>query len=586
MKKKINIKIFPEEKVIIASKGDILAEKIIESGININAYCNKKGICGKCFVEIKKGNIKGKTENEKKLIKQKKYRKNYRLACQYEIENEVIIRIPDESIINETLILKTGIKAQILINNTIKKYFIEIERPKISLPYSLLEVVKRELKNKRLSININQLKELSRIHKNEKYGITAVIYKDKEILNIEKNDTRDQSYGIAVDIGTTTLVVEVIDLNSGRTVDTIAEQNSQIKYGSDVISRIAYAISSRKNLDELRDSVLAALNKMIKEVLARNKLNKDRVYEIVVAANTTMNHLFLGLPVSTLAVSPYNAVFSILPELSTAEIGFKINKYCKIYIVPNIKSFVGGDISAGIIASDFENREGNYLFIDLGTNGELVLKKGDRFVTTSTAAGPAFEGMNISHGMLALPGAIYKAENTHRLILNALGKKKPKGICGTGLIDLISIFLKKGEITSKGAIKDKAKKIKITDNIFITQKDIREMQLAVAAVKAGTKMILQKFNMKLRDLDGIFIAGAFGNYLNIENSISIGLLPKISKNKIIFIGNSSIGGAKALLLSNEARKKVESLTKKIQHFSLATKHSFQQQFIDAIEFKN
>jgi uncharacterized 2Fe-2S/4Fe-4S cluster protein (DUF4445 family) len=299
-----------------------------------------------------------------------------------------------------------------------------------------------------------------------------------------------------------------------------------------------------------------------------------------------MNHLLLGLPVKSLALSPYQSVFSSLPELSSVDLEFKINRQGKVYISPNIKSFVGGDISAGLAASDLENREGNLLFIDLGTNGEIVLKTEEGFLASSTAAGPAFEGMNISCGMLALPGAIYRAEFKNQLVFSTIKNKPALGICGTGLIDLIAIFLNEGKITPQGKIKDDRQKIRISDNISITQKDVREMQLAIAAIKCGIKMILLKRQLQFEDIDGIFIAGAFGNYLNIENSMRIGLLPHIDETKVRFIGNSSIAGAKGFLLSMPARKRIESLVKNIQFFSLASDPLFQKHFIEAIEFKN
>jgi uncharacterized 2Fe-2S/4Fe-4S cluster protein (DUF4445 family) len=297
-----------------------------------------------------------------------------------------------------------------------------------------------------------------------------------------------------------------------------------------------------------------------------------------------MNHFLLGVPVKSLAVAPYNAAFSTLPELSARKIGIKINTNGKAYIVPNIKSFIGGDICAGLLASNLAHREGNYLFIDLGTNGEIVLKIGKRFIATSTAAGPAFEGMNIHSGMLALPGAIYRAEKKKEMILHTIENSAPKGICGTGLIDLVAIFLEQGIISPKGKIPHPNKKIPITENIDITQKDIREIQLALAAIKSGTQIMLTKHGLQPDMLEGIFIAGAFGNYLNIPNAMDLGLLPPIDPKKIIFIGNSSLAGAKALLLSEKARKAAEALTQKIQHVSLATDPKFQEYFIEALDF--
>jgi uncharacterized 2Fe-2S/4Fe-4S cluster protein (DUF4445 family) len=581
---KYTIKIISHHKTIKASKNELLADKIQEAGINLSVYCNKRGLCGKCFVEIVDGELPSTNEKEDFLIQQKRLSKNYRLACLYKIQGNLTVKIPRESLIQETTILTTGIQQQLFIDPAVKKYHLQLTKPGISVPESIIELFQTSLRKKELVFPINLLKNLPDILEENRYNITAVTHKENEILNVEQGDTTIYNFGIAIDIGTTTLVVELVDLNTGKTIDNSTAINSQVKFGADVVSRISYAFLSQKNMEELRNSILNTLNKMIIQLLKKNHIDPGYVYEIAAAGNTSMNHLLLGMPVKTLAKAPFNSVFTFLPELSAQELGFKINTCGKVYIAPNIKSFVGGDISSGLIASDLENKKGNYLFIDLGTNGEIVLKKGNKFIATSTAAGPAFEGTNISCGMLALPGAIYRAEQKNRLRLSTIGNKPASGICGTGLIDLIAVFLDKGTISLKGRIQAKTKRIHITGNIYITQKDVREIQLAIAAIKTGIRMILEENKVTLEQLDGIFIAGAFGNYLNIKNSMKIGLLPQINQKKVVFIGNSSLAGAKALLLSLQTRKKVESLVKKIQYISLATKPSFQENFIDALDF--
>ena len=273
-----------------------------------------------------------------------------------------------------------------------------------------------------------------------------------------------------------------------------------------------------------------------------------------------------------------------LPELPANFSGFKIHPSGKLFIVPNIRSFVGGDISAGLIASDLLNKKGSFLFIDLGTNGEIVLKTDSGSVATSTAAGPAFEGMNISCGMLALPGAIYKVRDGKSIQPETIQNQSPLGICGTGLIDAVAVSLNLGLLSPKGKILHESGKIVLTQNIFLSQKDIRELQLAVGAIKSGIRMIMEKKSLSLDLLDGIFIAGAFGNYLNIPNSIQIGILPAIPEEKIHFVGNSSIAGAKALLISSSLRTESNSLSKTIEFFSLATNVQFQEYFVDSLDF--
>jgi uncharacterized 2Fe-2S/4Fe-4S cluster protein (DUF4445 family) len=578
------VKILSHDKTVTAKKGEYLADKIQKAGINLSVYCQKRGLCGKCFIKIKEGMLSPLKEREKFLLERKKLSKKYRLACLYQIKNDLDIEIPEGSITQETFVLTTGIKTPVTLAPAVKKYHLQLEKPQLSKPFSITELLNAYFQDKDLIIPLNLLKELQGMVEQSKLKVTIVVYNDEEILNVEPKNTLSKNYGLAVDLGTTTVVVELVNLNTGKSIDTFTAANSQMRYGSDVISRISYAYSDPKNLDKLRDSILKALSQMIEQILRRNHIESSYVYEIVVAGNTTMNHLLLGMPVKSLAVAPFHPVFTRLRGLSMENLGFKINRYGKVYIVPNIKSFVGGDISAGLMASDLANRKGNYLFLDVGTNGEILLKKGNEFVVTSTAAGPAFEGMNISCGTLASPGAIYKVRYKNQFDFSTIGNKPAIGICGTGLIDLIAILLEQKKIFPQGKINDENKEILITKNLYITQRDVREMQLAVAAIKTGIRMILKEYNLKKEELDGIFIAGAFGNYLNIQNSIKIGLLPEINKEKIKFIGNSSLAGAKALLLSLPARTEIDSLVKKIKYLSLATNPLFQKYFIESLEF--
>ncbi len=578
------IKILNLDKTIRAQKGELLADKILESGIDLSLYCQKKAVCGKCFVEILEGYLPPLDEIEDFLIQKNKLGQNHRLACRYKITGNLAIHIPPESLLQKTFILKTGIKLPLAIDPFVKKYFVELNKPELNHPHSLLSELRKHFRQKNLNVPVNLLRTLPGTLKNSRFKVTAVLYDDNEILAVEPGDTTEQNFGLAVDLGTTTLVVELIDLNTGESIDTATENNSQIKYGMDIVSRISFAYNAPDNLQKLQGAILKTLSLMIKPILERNHISQDHIYEIVFAGNTAMNHLLLGIPVDTLAVSPFHAVFHRLPEFTADELGLRLNPNAKAYVAPNIKSFVGGDISAGLQATGLANRKGTHLFIDLGTNGEIVLKTEKKFVATSTAAGPAFEGMNIGSGMLAMPGAIYKAEKKNRLILHTIGKEKPQGICGTGLIDLIALFLDEGKITPSGKIGGNKGTIGITEKIAISQQDVREIQLAVAAVKTGIRLICEKYRIKKEDLDKVFIAGAFGNYLNTKNAIRIGLLPDIDPEKIVYVGNSSLAGARALLLSKPARKRTESLIKKVHYISLASDPGFQGCFVDSLNF--
>ncbi len=580
------IKIEPHKKAHRGDTGDILVDIIQKAGINLSVYCDRKGLCGKCFVEIIEGRLPPPGKHEQYLIEQKNHPPNYRLACAYKIKGDVRIRIPEESILKEAVVLTSGLRSTVPVQPAVKKFHLRLRKPEISSPFSLVEILERHLKQKRLQVSTGLLRDMGRVMEDSKYDVTVTTYKDMKLLNIEPQNTQTFSYGLAVDIGTTTLALELVNLNTGETIGTAASLNSQSIRGADVVTRISYTFKDMKKLNKLRDQIKDDINSMIDELLKKTKIDPNNVYDMVVAGNTAMNHFFLGIPVDTLALAPYNSVFSCLPELSSRELGIRINPYAKVYISPNIRSFVGGDISAGLIASDLAHKKGAYLFIDLGTNGEIVLKTEKEIIVTSTAAGPAFEGMKISCGMLALPGAIYKAKYVDKLRTFTLGKKPAKGICGTGLIDLIAIFLERGKLSSNGRINGRQKKIIIKDKIYISQNDVREMQLACAAIKTGIKMMLEEHHLTNDQLDGVYIAGAFGNYLNIKNSMKIGLLPQIDKDKIIFIGNAALAGAKTLLISTTSRNSVESLVRKIRYVSLASRPSFQKKFVEALEFSS
>jgi uncharacterized 2Fe-2S/4Fe-4S cluster protein (DUF4445 family) len=580
----LKVRILSHNKTATAKKGALLADIIGEAGIDLSLYCNGRGLCGKCFVAIVKGDPKNCDAQENELREQKHLGKNFRLACKYRVTQDVEIKIPATSILQKTPVLETGLRSDLEVNPSVKKYHFALEKPCLQNPYASLELLERVLRKKGLHISLEVLRKIPNTLEKESGKITVVIFKDSEIISVEKGDTSGKNYGLAADIGTTTLVLNLVNLNTGEKIDSVVANNTQMKYGADVISRISFAYMDPKNLEKLQQAIVSDLSRMIKNLLSNNKVEPNYVYEIVLAGNAPMNHFLLGVPVNSLSVAPFHTAFSSLPELAAKQLGLPIHPNGKVCIVPNIKSFVGGDITAGILAADLAGKEGNMLFIDLGTNGEIVLKKGQKIIATSTAAGPAFEGMNISSGMLALPGAIFKAEKKKSLSLHTIDGEPPRGICGTGLIDLVAIFINSGRITKNGVIKTQNRKISITKNTDLTQKDIREIQLATAAIKSGTQMMLEKFGLKKEELDGIFIAGAFGNYLNIRNAMTLGLLPPISTKKIFFIGNSSLAGAKVLLLSEAAKLKARTLAKKIQFVSLATDPKFQDTFIEALDF--
>jgi uncharacterized 2Fe-2S/4Fe-4S cluster protein (DUF4445 family) len=583
----LKIKVLSHGRTILAQKGEMLAEVLQRAGIPLNLFCSQRGLCGKCVVEIVKGKHSTPAEREKFWQRQKNLPQNKRLSCLFEVRSDLEINVPPGSTLQEVPILPAVSRSLVSVKPAVKKYVLKIPRPRLSSPESLLELLLEGLGVRHLKISPALLRELGPGLEKAKYKVAVVLHRDKEIIDLQPATEACGSFGLAIDVGTTTLVMELIELDTGITAASQAALNSQASRGADVVSRITYAMSGHEKAAELRTLVLDNLNRVISHILRRNRVRPSSVYEIVVSGNTAMNHLLLGVPVNSLALAPYHAVFSRLPYLSAQEVGFAVHPEAKVYISPNIKSFVGGDIASGLLASRLDRRKGNFLFIDLGTNGEIVLKTHESLIATSTAAGPAFEGMNISCGMPALAGAVYKVEDAAgKLKLSTFANKPTQGVCGTGLIDLMAIFLERGQLSPQGAILNKEKRFHIAKGISLTQADIRQMQLACAAIKTGIRLMLKRNSLKEADLDGTYIAGAFGNYLNIRNSMKIGLLPSLEEQKIVFVGNSSLAGAKLLLVSLKERERVESLIQKVRYRALASDPLFQDYFIKALELKS
>jgi uncharacterized 2Fe-2S/4Fe-4S cluster protein (DUF4445 family) len=603
------VRILPDDLSFAAVEGDVLADVLDRAGVALSLYCGRRGLCGKCLVEIVRGPLPAPGEDERAFLARRGLPLNCRLSCRYRISADLDVQVPEFSRLPRMPVLSRGVERSYPLEPDIRKIRLDVPQPALESPVALLDLVRAKFPQVKgrafaaegnlraepgapaavdLGASPDALRALIRAWEGGGPGsvLTAVLFADRELLTAEPGDTADQAFGIAVDLGTTTLVAELVDLTSGTVIDTAAALNPQVKFGSDVVSRISAAFGAPARAAELRDVVIAGLNEMIGGLCERNGVPRERVYEAVVAGNTAMNHLFLGLPVGTLAVAPYFAAFSVLPPVPVPATGLALNPAGRVIVAPNIKSFVGGDISAGLAAIDAGSHPGNFLFIDLGTNGEIVLKKGPRFTATSTAAGPAFEGMTISCGMLALPGAVYKAEDRDGgTAVETIGGLPARGVCGTGLIDLIAAALRQGRLSPQGHIGDPSQRIPVDGSVELTQKDIREVQLASAAVKTGIRMLLEANGTSAQELDAIYVAGAFGNYLNIPNAMALGLLPRVPEEKIRFIGNSSLAGARAMLLSAAERERCEALVGRIDHESLARGAAFQALFVEALEFK-
>ena len=621
----IKVTFLPDKKNIKIHKGTTILEALEKARIKINIPCGGKGICGKCKILINKG-ITTTTPIEKKLLSEEEIRKGFRLACQTKLFKDAIIEIPLEIRLDFKRVFYSNLKGDIhciknnfAIDSNLKKVFLDLKKPSLDDQRSDWGRIKDGLSSKKienisnLKISLQILKKIPILIRKADSKIIVTICND-EIIDIESGNTAKKSYGIAFDIGTTTVVGYLIDLGSGEELSAVAKTNPQIIHGDDVISRIEFIQKQKNGLEKLQKEVVNALNEIIRETTQKAKINKKNIYETVIVGNTCMHHLFLGLNPINLAPSPYIPVIKESLSLKAKDIPeLELNPTANIHILPNISAFVGADIVGGILSTSMWREDKTVLFVDLGTNGEIVLGSRERLWACSAAAGPAFEGSRISSGMRAAEGAIDKVKIDNKFIIyKVIEDGKVRGICGSGLIDLIAELLKLGLINKSGKLIDREEcnfelseeirkriikgqkgnkfllvKSKETENekpIYLTQRDIREVQLAKAAIYAGIKILLKEVNIPPEDIQKILLAGAFGNFIDKKSARRIGLIPNLPLKKIESVGNAAGRGAEMALCSKKMRELSQEISKKVKYVELSSRLDFQKEFIEVMFF--
>ncbi|MBU4601496.1 DUF4445 domain-containing protein [bacterium] len=587
---KIKVYFTKEELYVYLNYGETVYDAAIKAGIDINANCGGKGKCGKCKVKIIKGKTNKITNNEISLLSIQDVKKNIRLSCCTKIFDDIYVETLDKmsscKMLTEENSKVIKLDPFVKVYNLKENLFNENAR---SFEEQIIKNCKCEIKK----ISNEALRKFNNLNKISK---KCVIYcSEEEIIDIDACG-KNSCYGVAFDIGTTTIVGYLIDLKSGEKRDVGAMLNPQIVYGDDVITRIEYS-QRDKGLEKLNLSVINALNKIILNLCKSQNISYDKIYACSIVGNTCMTHIFMGIPVESLGEYPYLPIFTKFKKIKAKERKIKINEEGYIYILPNVSGFIGADIVSDLISSETYNTNKNFLIIDIGTNGEIVLGSKGHIICSSSAAGPAFEGSRIELGMRGQIGAIERFDPV-TFEVKVIGNTIPQGICGSGLIDIISGLIQIGAVDKKGTFTGKFKErifkknnikcFKIYEKqnkiIYITQKDIREFQMAKSAISTAIKLLLKEMDLKITDLDEILIAGAFGNYMDIENAISINIIPKIDLNKIKGIGNAAGAGAIKALLSRDFRDKCNEYAEKMKNINLTSYKEFYKMFINDINF--
>ncbi len=602
------IKFLPYNLEVFASPEETIIEIAMRCGIHINASCGGAGACNKCKIIIEEGKVKGEVIDN-----------NFYKACQTFPLSDLRVRIPVESYIDKRAeFLKPKKKASFLSKEIeklpeppFKKLYLKLQPPTIEENFSDWIRIKYTLEKEKIlnpELNINILRKLPYVLREKNFEITLNLYYDLRkdryyLIDIESGNKVSQNLGVAVDLGTTTLQLELIDLNTGEVLASISDYNPQISYGEDVISRIEFA-KRKDGLKILANSVKEKIGFLIDEMLKATKKNFDSINLISVAGNTVMSHLFLELEPKYLREYPYTPVTTEFPLIFAKELGLPFKDSTLIQLAPCKASYMGGDIVAGIVASRMAEEEPLTLFIDLGTNGEIVLGNREFLICASCSAGPAFEGGGIKNGIRAVSGAI-EAVNidpiTFEPMILTINKKPPKGICGSGIISLLANLFKVGIINKAGKFVKNIKHPRIREgeegweyvvvwkedsaigeDIVFTENDIENVIRAKGAIFAGCQILLESVGLTFEDLERIYLAGTFGNYIDLEEAITIGLLPDISREKFFFLGNTSLEGAKLALLYKETLLKMEKVVNMMTNIELSVYPKYMEYYMAAL----
>lgn len=620
-----SITFLPHQKKITVPTGERLIRAALRAGVHINASCGGEGVCGKCRILVEEGSVAGGISEK---LSEEDVQKGYRLACLTKVTEDVVVRIPVESSIDKSVMnlqatpRRTariqqmdfeGLKEEGHFTPPVDKVFLQLDPPDAqnNLPdvTRLVEHLKNDAGERGLEVTLPVIRKISEVIRAEDYAVTATIMRPvrdggkNTVLNVQSGDSTDANYAIAMDIGTTTIYGQLVDLATAKCLGEAGDFNGQISFGEDVISRIVYA-EKGEGLKKLQDVVLGTINSVLEKIFKKTKIDQENVSTITLSGNTTMTQLFLRVEPRYIRRAPYVPAASLYPPFSAKEIGLEINDHAVALIYPQVSSFVGGDIVAGVMGSGMYQDEQLTLFLDIGTNAELVIGNKDWLACTACSAGPAFEGGGIEFGMRAAKGAIEDFSidpYTFEPMIFTIGDVRPKGICGSGLITMAAVLFETGVINNRGKFNrdlgtDRIRKnndiweyvvawkdeTQLDRDIALTEPDLDNLIRAKGAIYSGCMTLLAEVGLSMEAVERIILAGGFGSYIDLEKAMVIGLLPEVEAEKVIFIGNGSLMGARMSSLTNKIRQDVFSVTQMMTNFELSETPSYMDNYIAAM----
>ena len=619
------IKFLPYETEIEIENGDTVIRAALEAGVHVNASCGGEGVCGKCRVLIEDGVVEGGISEK---LSEEDQKNGYRLACQAIVKSDLVVRIPIESAIDPGVLKLQAsprrtahiremnfeeLKEKGLFVAPVEKKYLELPEPTLqdNLPdiTRLISYLKLKHDEHRIEVDLSVIRKLPDVIREDDFKVTATLVRPvrdvgkTRLINVQPGDRTNNSYAIAMDIGTTTIYGRIIDLISGDVLAEHGEFNSQISYGEDVISRIVYA-EKPGGLEKLNQVVMKTINKILNKIVKNSGVDPEDISTITVAGNTTMTQLLVAVNPRFIRRAPYVPAATLYPPMKATDLGMDLGSHVTALIYPAVSSYVGGDIVAGVMGSGIYRTDELTLYLDVGTNAEIVIGNQDWLACAACSAGPAFEGGGLKFGMRASKGAIEDFSIdpvTLEPMLITIGNVRPKGICGSGLIIMVATLFEMGIINNLGkfdrdldtprirqdegiyeyvlAWKDDTQ---IDRDVTLTEIDIENLIRAKGAIYSGCMTLLTEVGMGIEDIEKIILAGGFGSYVDLEKAMTIGLLPEMDSEKVIFIGNGSLMGAKMSSLTNRIRRDVVEVTKKMTNFELSDTPSYMDNYVAAL----
>ena len=600
IQKKLEVVYRPFDKATRVPPGTTLFSAAHWIGLPIDSTCGGRGTCGKCKVQVLEGGAEI-TIADRKQLRPSELEAGWRLSCQAKVYEDTTVTVPE--LLRVPKAATMGVNRLVLLDPNVRKVYVELTEPDLEDQRSDIERLRDALTAEGFDMkaDLRVLRTLPALLRGAEFKVTAVLGGD-QLIAVEAGDTREESYGVAFDLGTTTVVGTLMNLRTGMAEAVRSTLNGQAPFGADVISRISHGMQGDEAKAELREAIQRTMNTVLQELYESAGVARERVYETVVVGNATMLHLLLGIDATPISMMPFTPAFREPLYLTAREVGLDIHPGGYVQTLPVIGAYVGADIVAGVLATGVAREDKLRVFVDVGTNGEIVLGSVKRVLCTAAPAGPAFEGSQIRCGMRATDGAIEGVTLSDHVELQVIGGDiPPKGICGSGLVDTVAQLRLVGLLDAGGKMRsreeapehplsdrlitiDGVRAFLLAENVYLSQRDVRELQFGKGSIATGIKVLMDVMGVTVGDLDEVLLGGSFGSYLNPESAKIIGLVPPVNVDRILSVGNTAGEGAKMSLLSFRERQIAFELPDKIEYVELSGRSDFNDSFVSVLQF--